>query len=499
MISKNHYYKTKVVKMGKWSALPLDAESWYGNKSSEYFKKHFGIYKGLLCLYSSGFIHCYVPEELLKNLNQRIIQINKNNYKSLGGKLKDFYHLVKEAKIAITPKAVINYSELSNKTIADKFLFIRDWVRRITIFDQFGFIGENYLTTPLEDILINQFGLLKNSEEYNKILFILTKPKEISTTLSEKRFALKQAIDIKNKKVSLEKASKKLAKAYGWMPVFCCGDPWDNIYYQKELNILSKKSLKQLENEYTKLKSYKKIRNKDIKSTILKYEISPRDLQKFIDFGLALDVRNEAEYFVSYAGFYLLPFYKEIAKRLYISINQMRLLFETEIVDCLLREKDADNLLQLNGKFRGFGYNGIMSKRFDLSKGEVVKLFNYIEKYTYSIQGDNEQQGVCASAGKAKGFVRIISSPEQNDRVNEGDILITYATTVDYLPAMKKAAAIITEVGGLTCHAAVISREFEIPCIVALKNAMQNFKDGDLVEVNANQGIVRVLKKSLNL
>lgn len=495
MISKNHYYKTKVVKMGKWSALPLDAESWYGNKSSEYFKKHFGIYKGLLCLYSSKFIHCYVPEKLLNNLNQRIIQINQKNYKSLGSKLKDFYRLVEEAKIAITPKNEINYSELSNKKIADKFLFIRDWVRRITIFDQFGFIGENYLTAPLENILTNKFGLLKNSEEYNKTLFTLTKPEEISTTLSEKRFALKQAIEIKNKRVSLGKASKKLAEAYGWMPVFCYGNPWNNVYYQKELNILSKKSLKQLENEYIKLKSYKKIRNQNIKLAILKYKINPQDLQKFIDFGLALDARNEAEYFVSYAGFYLLPLYKEIAKRLYISINQTRLLYEVEIIDCLLKKKDADKLLELNGKFRGFGYNEIMSKRFYFSRGEVVKLFNYIEKHSRSIQGDNEHQGVCASAGKAKGFVRIISSPEQNDRVNEGDILITYATTVDYLPAMKKAAAIITEVGGLTCHAAVISREFGIPCIIALKNAMKNFKDGDLVEVDANKGVINILKK----
>ena len=60
---------------------------------------------------------------------------------------------------------------------------------------------------------------------------------------------------------------------------------------------------------------------------------------------------------------------------------------------------------------------------------------------------------------------------------------------------MKRAAAIITEVGGLTCHAAVISREFGIPCIIALKNAMHNFKDGDLVELDADKGAVKVIKK----
>ncbi|MCU0680490.1 MAG: PEP-utilizing enzyme, partial [Planctomycetes bacterium] len=85
-------------------------------------------------------------------------------------------------------------------------------------------------------------------------------------------------------------------------------------------------------------------------------------------------------------------------------------------------------------------------------------------------------------------------SPIENDKVQEGDILITYSTTVDYLPAMKKAAAILTEVGGLTCHAAVISREFGIPCVVSLRGVMTDFKDGDEIEVDANKGIVKKIK-----
>ena len=62
---------------------------------------------------------------------------------------------------------------------------------------------------------------------------------------------------------------------------------------------------------------------------------------------------------------------------------------------------------------------------------------------------------------------------------------------VDNLPAMKKAAAFVTESGGLTCHAAVVAREFGVPCIVGYKNAMSDFRDGDMVEVDADNGIVR--------
>lgn len=494
MNNKNHYYKTEVVKVGKWALLPLDGETWFGNKSSDYFKKYFNIYKGGLYIFSEGFFYGYLTKDLFQNLNQRILDINRKDYRSLEKKLKFFYSLKKAAKLAVVSDSKLKYSELSNKKLADRFLFIRDWIRKVTIFDQLGFIGEDFLLSLAEDVLVNRLGFLKNSAEYNEVLFALTKPEEISTTLSEKRYALKQAIEIKRRKISLDKASKKMAESYGWMPVFCYGEPWDKKYYQKELQNLTKKSLKELEKEYLALKNYQKNRNIDILRIVEKYEIKTRDLQKFIDFGLALDDRNEAEYFVSFSGLYLLPLYKEIAKRLSASITQIRLLFEDELYSCLLGKKDIGKLLQATGKIRGFGFNLAMSKRFIFSESEAKNIFSYVEKNAERAQGNNEQQGVCASPGKARGIIKIVSSPDENNKVKNGDILVTYATTVDYLPAMKKAAAIITEVGGLTCHAAVISREFGIPCIIALKNAMKNFKDGDLVELDAGKGMVKVLK-----
>ena len=66
-------------------------------------------------------------------------------------------------------------------------------------------------------------------------------------------------------------------------------------------------------------------------------------------------------------------------------------------------------------------------------------------------------------------------------------------TTPDYVMAMEKSAAIITNDGGLTCHAAIISREMGIPCIVGTNMATKALKDGDLVEVDANKGVVRKL------
>lgn len=93
-----------------------------------------------------------------------------------------------------------------------------------------------------------------------------------------------------------------------------------------------------------------------------------------------------------------------------------------------------------------------------------------------------------------EGNARILTSPNEINKMNEGDILISPMTSPDYILAMKKASAIITDEGGLTCHAAIVSRELNIPCIVATEIATKVFKDNDTVEVDTDKGIVRKIK-----
>ncbi|HLC48700.1 MAG TPA: PEP-utilizing enzyme, partial [Candidatus Norongarragalinales archaeon] len=88
-----------------------------------------------------------------------------------------------------------------------------------------------------------------------------------------------------------------------------------------------------------------------------------------------------------------------------------------------------------------------------------------------------------------------ILTPSDLPKMGEGDILVAQATNPDVVPAMKKAAAIVTNTGGITCHAAIVSRELGIPCIVGTKIATDVLKDGMVVEVDATKGIVKILKK----
>ena len=106
----------------------------------------------------------------------------------------------------------------------------------------------------------------------------------------------------------------------------------------------------------------------------------------------------------------------------------------------------------------------------------------------------NSIKGIPASKGIAKGLVFVGKDGYYASRkIKKGQILVASMTTVDYLPAMKKASAIVTDDGGITSHAAIISRELGIPCIVGTKIATKVLKDGDLVEVNANKGEVKIL------
>lgn len=101
--------------------------------------------------------------------------------------------------------------------------------------------------------------------------------------------------------------------------------------------------------------------------------------------------------------------------------------------------------------------------------------------------------GQTACQGYAKGIARIVLDVSQFDRFNEGEILVTGMTRPEFLPLMKKAAGIVTNEGGITCHAAIVSRELGKPCIIGTKNATTRIPDGAMVEVRANHGTVRIL------
>lgn len=184
---------------------------------------------------------------------------------------------------------------------------------------------------------------------------------------------------------------------------------------------------------------------------------------------------------------------REIAKRLFISLEQVRSA-PIEILEKALNGEVVQ--WKIANEIRAFHIclpndDGSMVTLIGTEAEEFSKNWIKRDEVTQDLSEIKELKGSTACVGKAEGKVKIINLPEEMYKMEYGDILVSAATTPSIVPAMKKAAAIITDEGGLACHASIVSRELNIPCVVGLKFITKFVKDGDLVEVNANTGVVR--------
>lgn len=131
----------------------------------------------------------------------------------------------------------------------------------------------------------------------------------------------------------------------------------------------------------------------------------------------------------------------------------------------------------------------IEGKNIFLLQSRPITVF-YEEKEEKETVRDILVKGLGASPGIGSGKVQIISSAEELDKVKEGDILVTAMTNPDMVPAMRRASAIVTDEGGMTCHAAIISRELGIPCVVGTMKATKVLSDGLEITVDGSKGVV---------
>ncbi len=114
------------------------------------------------------------------------------------------------------------------------------------------------------------------------------------------------------------------------------------------------------------------------------------------------------------------------------------------------------------------------------------------EEATAHVEEESKEliRGLGASPGRGSGLVRVLQSPDRDNGFESGDVLVAEMTTPDWVPLMKKASAIVTDGGGMTCHAAIVSREMGLPCVVGTRDATKVLKDGMLVTVDGTHGVV---------
>lgn len=141
-------------------------------------------------------------------------------------------------------------------------------------------------------------------------------------------------------------------------------------------------------------------------------------------------------------------------------------------------------------------------KKLFVVQTRAVTTLGMKEKRTAEIKGEPILIGEAASLGIASGTVRIVPEPSQIHKVRKGDILVAKMTSPDFIPAMKRAVAIVTDLGGRTSHAAIVSRELGIPCVVGTQKATDILRDDTVITVDGSRGRVyqgKVAERSVSV
>lgn len=186
-------------------------------------------------------------------------------------------------------------------------------------------------------------------------------------------------------------------------------------------------------------------------------------------------------------------FGKMISKNENYDENLVRTLTFEEIIDYFKTKKiPRQTILSERTKGVVFWYQ---DGKFSEFRGKDYFLIREILEKPKS---DGQLKGMGAFPGVAQGTVRIIMDPHKYEKFERGDILVTGMTRPEFLPIMEKAAAFVTDAGGVLSHAAIVARELKKPCVIGTTNATKVLKEGDWIEVNATTGHIKVLKNNNN-
>jgi phosphohistidine swiveling domain-containing protein len=203
-------------------------------------------------------------------------------------------------------------------------------------------------------------------------------------------------------------------------------------------------------------------------------------------------LRQAGAEYSSISGQIIIPRLAKIAASLNIGYRELLEFLPTEINSLINGKIDAIPALERrkNDSWCIFAN--------DKSETEIIDEKEIIDELVKKMipahkESENVIKGQIGNKGIATGRAKIILANPEFGKLEPGDVLVTTMTTPDFVILMQKSCAIVTDIGGMLCHAAIMSRELGKPCIIGTKHATKILKDGDLVEIDANKGIVKII------
>ncbi|MBU0546518.1 hypothetical protein KKA13_04695 [Patescibacteria group bacterium] len=354
-----------------------------------------------------------------------------------------------------------------------------------------------FLETPRNMVSDYLYKYLEEKAEHHKPIFsvqeafqILTAPlqKSIWTKEKEELIKIAEIKDEAERNIVLDKHTKK----YEWLEYGLQGKVLERKHFENELHKIirdgSAKLKEQLKKEQEELRKNK--------SAVIKtYHIHDAHVRIFKIISMDLYTRlysKDAQFF----GYYCIEnLLKEVGKRGYLTLEQVRFLAPKDYEGVLLKGEDLSALANERQKYSI--HISDRGKTVFLAGKDAEKMRSkikfHVEKQR-AVGKDEILRGQTAFKGLARGRVKIINTMQEMTKMHEGNILVSHMTNPSIVPAMKKAIGIITDLGGITCHAAIVARELKKPCVIGTKVATQILRDGDEVEMDADKGEIKKCK-----
>lgn len=389
----------------------------------------------------------------------------------------------------------VDQETISEMSVAEVETFLQNfWV-------EYGNFWKHSLFIDSFDLGLDYERIEEITQEYKlskKEVEVLTSPSEL-TFNNERELGLLEIVKIvKRKKIKLAEIgsfveSEAVVAEYKknfdfYKSDYAHVEHISNDEVEAEISKYLKND-KLFKKRYRELKSFFSVQSKKINQIIRKYKLKENPLYFFNKLTYWREHRKQ----VNLMGFHVLErilwaIEKEtgipIKYLKYLTFEEARIVFSGVVtMESLKKRRDEGMFVDISSS----GYKVVEGKQAKSLQEEIEDRLHDKNKDKKVIFGKT------ASQGYAKGVAKVIMSKSDFHELKEGDILVTGMTRPEFLPIMKKAGGIVTDEGGITCHAAIVSRELGKPCIIGTKFSTKAIKSGDLIEVRANHGTVRIL------
>lgn len=429
--------------------------------------------------------HCLALDEMASNTKIMISEFEKGLYTpDFFSTLHNYYrNPANRFKELASQKKPEEYSDGELATLYDAFHDAAGRTYPPMLIGFFAAYLDSYLTEKIKKV-----ATLNESEMVTLKTTLLTIP-HASFSEREEDALYDVVKKIKENNWTMDHPSviseiKRLTDTYGWFHMEYAGEPYTETYYRDTISKrialdLPKHNLADAKKEVLAAQRQFFDTHKD---TALE------NLVKVLqEFAFILD---DSKAFTVQSHYAVYPLFKEIASRSSLPFQDIYFLSGEEIKKACIDHKANKDLIEERKKLRVVFFHDNAIEVFSGQKAKEVA-DTYIEKL--EIKTNQDIKGIVAYPGFYRGKVSVVLNPNDYSKFKDGDVLVTRDGSAEFTYFLQHAGAVIADQGGIISHAAIVARESKVPTILSTKVGTKILKDGDIVEVDATKGIVRIL------